>query len=113
MGKYIDVLMIADDMGVQKGPLLRPQLYRKMIKPFHARYVQIIRQYTDAKILNHTCGSIADLIEDYIEIGIDACNPMQVSAAGMSPQNLKARFGNRMAFWGRHRFAALIAERFN
>ena len=100
MGKYIDVVVIADDMGVQKGLLLRPQLYRKMIKPFHARYVQVIRQYTDAKILNHACGSIVDLVEDYIEIGIDALNPMQVSAAGMSPQNLKARFGGRMAFWG-------------
>jgi uroporphyrinogen decarboxylase len=100
VGKYIDVVVIADDMGVQKGLLLRPQLYRKMIKPFHARYVQVIRQYTDAKILNHACGSIVDLVEDYIEIGIDALNPMQVSAAGMSPQNLKARFGGRMAFWG-------------
>ena len=100
VGKYIDVVVIADDMGVQKGPLLRPQLYRKMIKPFHARYVQVIRQHTSAKILNHACGSIAELVEDYIEIGIDACNPMQVSAANMSPQNLKSHFGGRMAFWG-------------
>jgi uroporphyrinogen decarboxylase len=100
VGKYIDVVVIADDMGVQKGPLIRPQLYRKMIKPFHARYVQVIRQYTDARILNHACGSIVDLVEDYIEIGVDALNPMQVSAVGMSPQNLKARFGGRMAFWG-------------
>ena len=52
------------------------------------------------KYLNHACGSIVDLVEDYIEIGIDACNPMQVSAAGMSPQNLRSRFRNRMAFWG-------------
>jgi uroporphyrinogen decarboxylase len=100
VGKYIDVVVIADDMGLQKGPLLRPQLYRKMVKPFHARYIQAIRQHTDAKILNHACGSIADLVEDYIEIGIDACNPMQVSAANMSPRNLKEKFGGRMAFWG-------------
>jgi uroporphyrinogen decarboxylase len=100
VGRYIDVIMISDDMGLQRGPLLRPQLYRKLIKPFHARYVQVIRQHTGAKILNHACGSIVDLVEDYIELGIDACNPMQVSAAGMSPQNLKARFGGRMAFWG-------------
>jgi uroporphyrinogen decarboxylase len=80
--------------------LLRPQLYRKMIKPFHARYVQVIRQYTDAKILNHVCGSIGELVEDYIDIGYDALNPMQVSAVGMAPQTLKASFGGRMAFWG-------------
>ncbi len=49
VGNYIDIVMIADDMGLQKGPLLRPQLYRKMIKPFHANYVRVIRKYTGAK----------------------------------------------------------------
>lgn len=100
VGRYIDVLVIADDMGSQRGPIIKPQLYRKMIKPIHARYVQLIRQHTGAKILNHACGSIVNLVEDYIDIGIDALNPMQVSAVGMSPQELKSRFGGRMAFWG-------------
>jgi uroporphyrinogen decarboxylase len=100
VGPYIDVLMISDDMGTQAGPLIRPALYRKMVKPFHRRYVELIRSKTDAKILMHACGSVVDLIEDYIEIGVDALNPMQVAAAGMSPQNLKSRFGGRMAFWG-------------
>lgn len=87
-------------MGVQRGTLLRPQLYRKMVKPFHKRYVDMIRQHTGAKIVNHACGGIADLVEDYIEIGIDALNPMQVAATGMVPADLKRRFGGRMAFWG-------------
>jgi uroporphyrinogen decarboxylase len=100
VGKYIDVIVIGDDMGVQKGPLIRPQLYRQMIKPFHKRLINVIRQNTDAKIHNHACGSIVELVEDYIELGIDVLNPMQVSATNMSPQNLKQRFSGRMAFWG-------------
>lgn len=100
VGKYIDVLMVSDDMGIQSGPLIKPALYRKMVKPFHQRYIHFLKERTDAKILVHACGSIVDLIEDYIEIGVDALHPMQVSAAGMSPQNLKARFAGRMAFWG-------------
>ncbi len=100
VGEFIDVIMIGDDMGIQSGPIIRPQLYRQMVKPFHARYVQIIRQYTDAKIVNHACGSLVELLDDYIEIGIDALNPMQVSAAGMSPQNLRPRTKGRLAFWG-------------
>ena len=48
----------------------------------------------------HACGSLTDLVEDYVEIGVDALNPMQVRAAGMSPESLVARFGGRMAFWG-------------
>ena len=100
VGPYIDVIMISDDMGVQSGPLIRPELYRDMVKPFHKRYVQHINERTEAKIVMHACGSIVELVEDYVEVGVDALNPMQVSAVGMSPQDLKQRFGGRMAFWG-------------
>lgn len=100
VGPYIDAIMISDDMGVQNGPLVKPTLYRKMVKPFHRRYVQLVRERSDAKIIMHACGSLVDLVEDYIEMGVDALNPMQVSAAGMSPANLKERFGGRMAWWG-------------
>jgi len=100
VGPYIDVIIISDDMGVQSGPLIEPALYRKMVKPFHRRYVRRIKERTEAKVVMHTCGSIVDLVEDYIEIGVDALNPMQVSAVGMSPSNLKQRFGGRIVFWG-------------
>ncbi|MCX6030676.1 MAG: hypothetical protein NT169_15440 [Chloroflexi bacterium] len=100
VGGYLDVITIADDMGSQRGPIMRPALYRAMIKPFHKRYVETIRRFTDAKVLFHACGSIVDLVDDFIEIGVDALNPMQVSAAGMSPENLRRRFAGRMAFWG-------------
>lgn len=100
VGPYIDAIMIADDMGTQSGSLLRPDLYRKMVKPFHKRYVELIKDHTDAKVVMHCCGSIVDLIEDYIEISVDALNPMQVSAANMTPSVLRERFGGRMVFWG-------------
>jgi uroporphyrinogen decarboxylase len=100
VGPYIDALMISDDTGVQSGTLIKPALYRKILKPFQKRYVELVRSLTDARIIMHACGSIVDLVEDYIEIGIDALNPMQVLAANMSPQNLKERFGGRMAWWG-------------
>ena len=100
VGPYIDVIVISDDMGTQRGPIIRPELYRKMVKPLHRRYVETIRQHTGAKIHNHACGSIFDLVEDYIEIGIDALNPMQVAAAKMSPESLHEHFHGRIAFWG-------------
>jgi uroporphyrinogen decarboxylase len=100
VGPYIDAIMIGDDMGIQDGLLIRSELYRQMVKPFHARYVQLIKERTQAKVIMHTCGSIVGLVEDYIEIGVDVLNPMQVSAKSMSPGSLKQRFGGRMAFWG-------------
>lgn len=100
VGPYVDVVVISDDMGSQRGPILKPELYQKMIKPFHRRYVATIRRYTDAKIHVHACGSIFDLVEDYIEIGVDVLNPMQVAANKMAADNLYAHFRGRMAFWG-------------
>ncbi len=36
-------------------------------------------------MLFHSCGAVYELIEDFIEIGVDALNPVQISAAGMEP----------------------------
>jgi uroporphyrinogen decarboxylase len=40
------------------------------------------------------------LIPDLIESGIDALNPIQVSAVGMDTKRLKREFGRDLAFWG-------------
>ncbi len=100
VGPYVDVIIVSDDMGTQRGPLISPALYRKMVKPFHRRYLDAIRQHTGAKIHMHACGSIFDLVEDYIEIGVDVLNPMQVAAHKMAPEALYRQFHGRMAFWG-------------
>ncbi|MCP4165051.1 MAG: hypothetical protein GY759_04045 [Chloroflexi bacterium] len=100
VGAFIDVIMIGDDMGVQNGLLIQPELYRSMVKPFHKRYIEVIKSNTDAKVIMHACGSVVDIVDDYIEIGADALNPVQVTAANMSPQNLYELFGGRITFWG-------------
>jgi uroporphyrinogen decarboxylase len=100
VGPYVDAILIGDDMGTQQGPLIRPALYRALIKPYHRRYIELIKHLSPARVIMHACGSVTELVDDYIEIGVDALHPMQVSAVGMSPQSLKQRFGGRIAFWG-------------
>jgi uroporphyrinogen-III decarboxylase len=48
----------------------------------------------------HCCGSVVDLLPDFIDAGFDTLNPVQCSAAGMDPQILKDRFGDQIVFWG-------------
>jgi uroporphyrinogen decarboxylase len=48
----------------------------------------------------HTDGAVAPFIPDFIEMGIDALNPVQVSAAGMDTKALKKEFGRDIVFWG-------------
>ncbi|MGO9113773.1 MAG: uroporphyrinogen decarboxylase family protein [Thermoguttaceae bacterium] len=100
VGDVVDVIMIGDDLAAQKGPLFRPEFYRRVVKPRHKQLVQYIRSRTQAKIWYHTCGACAEYIPDLLDNGIDILNPVQISASGMEPADLKARFGDRLAFWG-------------
>lgn len=100
IGQYADVVMLGDDIGAQGGPLVSPSVYRKMLKPRQAKLFALVHSLTSAKLLYHTCGSVIDMIDDLIEIGIDALNPVQVAAAKMDTAELKRRFGDRLSFWG-------------
>ncbi|MCL7452962.1 MAG: methyltransferase [Anaerolineae bacterium] len=100
VGRYVDVIHFEDDLGMQDRPLLRPSLYRDVVKPYHARLFRFARAQCDAFILFHSDGAIAPLIPDLIDMGIDALNPIQVSAAGMNTACLKREFGKDLTFWG-------------
>jgi len=100
VGDLIDIVAFGDDIGLQDRPVCSPALYRKLIRPYQERILESIRRHTKAKTLYHTCGSVYRLIPDFIEMGIDAVNPVQVTARNMEPERLKAEFGDRIAFWG-------------
>ncbi len=100
VGDLIDVIMIGDDLAAQKGPLFRPEFYRRVVKPRHKRLVQYIRSRTKARIWYHTCGACRVFIPELLDNGIDILNPVQISAKDMSPGDLKAEFGSRLVFWG-------------
>jgi len=100
VGDLVDVIMIGDDLAGQTGPLFRPDFYRRVVQPRQKRLVQYIRPRTAAKIWYHTCGACVGYIPDLLDNGIDILNPVQISAAGMNPAELKRRFGDRLVFWG-------------
>jgi uroporphyrinogen decarboxylase len=100
VGDHVDVVLCADDLGAQCGLQICPEDYRKYIKPRHAAYFRQIHELSPARLLFHSCGSVASIIEDFIEIGVEALNPVQVSSSGMNPSSLKKKFGGRIAFWG-------------
>jgi len=100
VGQEVDVLVGSDDLGFQDGLMISPQAYRELIKPRHARYFELMHALSPAKVLFHSCGSLAAIMDDLIEIGVDVLHPVQVSAAGMDPAALKRRYGDRLSFWG-------------
>jgi uroporphyrinogen decarboxylase len=100
-GSLVDAVYgLADDLGTQDSLWLSPGQYRSIVKPYHRRVVEFIRKRTAAKVIFHNCGAVQGFIPDLIEMGVDALNPVQVSARGMDPARLRREYGRDLVFWG-------------
>ena len=99
---YLDVVVIGDDLSHQGGLTYSLDMYRRLFKPRHRQIVRFLKERApEAKILYHCCGAAEPVLHDLIEIGIDAINPVQVSAKGMGDTTkLKSDYGRELTFWG-------------
>jgi uroporphyrinogen decarboxylase len=98
---YIQVIEIEDDLGTQEAAMISPKMYHDIIKPRHAELIGYIKSLKpDIKVMMHSDGSIASLLEGIIEAGVDILNPIQTSAQGMEPAELKRNFGEHLVFQG-------------
>lgn len=101
VGDRVTVAWISGtDFGAQHGPFLSPKTFRGLYMPFYKQVNDWIHEHTVWKTFIHSCGSVMPLIPLFIEAGFDILNPVQTSAANMDPAELKARFGDRVTFWG-------------
>ena len=98
--KVAAVFLTGTDFGTQNAPFISPDAYRDLYQPFHKRVNDWVHQNTQWKAFIHTCGSVVQLIPDFIDAGFDILNPVQCTATGMDPQTLKDRFGDKIVFWG-------------
>jgi len=101
VGDDVDIIQTGDDLGTENGPFISPRMYREIFKPRHKLLVDRIKKaHPHVKVFMHSCGSIAALLPDIIEAGIDIINPVQISARDMDPVRLKQDFGKDITFWG-------------
>jgi uroporphyrinogen decarboxylase len=100
VGKYVEVAVIADDLGTNESLMISPELYREMIKPVHKKIIECIKGKANVKVLLHSDGNVYPLIPDLIEIGVDALNPIQYTIKDMDTERLKKEFGDKLVFWG-------------
>lgn len=101
VGGSIDVVVNLDDLATQDRILVSMPVYRRLLEPRLTRLYEFIRKNTNARLLHHTDGAVEPLLNSLIDMGIDAVNPLQVSAKGMDDvAALKSSYGARLAFWG-------------
>ena len=100
-GDDIDIVKIGDDLGMQNTLLISPKMYRDILKPIHADYIAFIKSRTKARLFFHTDGDVFNLLDDFVEIGVDILNPIQTSAGKMANlEELKKRYGDKLTLCG-------------
>jgi len=101
VGEYIQIICTGgEDLGSQTGPFINPKEWRELFRPAIEELVKEIKSRTKCYVMIHSCGSIKPFIPDFIEMGIDILNPVQISAKDMDPYELKKEFGDDITFWG-------------
>jgi hypothetical protein len=94
------VFMTGTDFGGQQRLIISPNVYRKLYFPFQKKLNDWVHDYTTWKTFMHTDGAVKKLIPDFIDAGFDILNPIQWTAEGMDPQEIKSQFGEKIVCWG-------------
>jgi uroporphyrinogen decarboxylase len=93
----IDGCRFGDDWGTQRGVMMGPALWRRFLKPRLARQYALVHEH-GRRVFIHSCGAVAELFDDLIEIGVDCFNPFQPEV--MDVYAMKRRYGDRLTFFG-------------
>jgi len=103
-GEYLSFIRTDnDDYGAQNSELISPKMFREMIMPVFQDYYDTLKakflaKNPNGKLMKHCCGSVSNLIDDFVAWGIDMLDPIQTSAANMDLDSLSARHKGKIAF---------------
>lgn len=102
LGDWVHCIRESDDVAGQEALLISPDTYRDLIKPRHQQLFEAQRRLFPNPffVWFHSDGALFDLLPDFVEIGVEVLNPLQLEARGMDGEKVKAAFGADLAFWG-------------
>ncbi len=92
----IDGIISCDDWGLQDRPMLPPKIFKEFFAPRYARVYDFVRERGILCFL-HSCGHISDLLDDFIDAGLQVIQMDQQENMGVKA--LSERFGGRLCFW--------------
>jgi hypothetical protein len=101
MGDRIQIVWISGtDFGTQNAGFFSTDIFQELYKPYYKKMNDWVHQNTNWKTFYHSCGSVVSYLDDFVEMGMDILNPVQLSASGMDAQMLKDQYGDKLVFWG-------------
>lgn len=95
----IDLLALDDDIGMPRTMMISPAAWREFFKPRLAQIIEAARAIKpDLRVLFHSDGYFEPIIDDLVELGVNALNPLQPDH--MDAARIRRRYGPRLALWG-------------
>jgi uroporphyrinogen-III decarboxylase len=94
----LDGFVIWGDVAYKKATFVSPAFWREYFKPWVAAMTEEIHRH-GLPVIYHGCGNVQAIFEDFIDLGIEAFNPLEAKA-GLDVVELRRRYGHRMAFCG-------------
>jgi uroporphyrinogen-III decarboxylase len=94
----LDGVVIWGDVAYKKGLLFSPVFWRKHFKPGVKALVDECHAH-GLPVIYHGCGNVKRIFQDFIELGVDAYNPLEFKA-GLDAVELRREYGHGIAFCG-------------
>ena len=95
----VDFTYFGNDFGTQRGLFISPSMFGEFIRPHLKRYYDVSKEY-GCRVMQHSCGSIRNIIPALIEDGVDILDPIQTYAANMKLVDLVNDYGDSLTFHG-------------
>jgi uroporphyrinogen decarboxylase len=97
-GGRLDGMVIWGDVAYTRDMLFSPEYWRKHFKPGVKAMVELCHRY-NLPVIYHGCGNVRKIFEDFIELGLEAYNPLEAKA-GLDVVELRRSYGHRIGFCG-------------
>lgn len=92
-----DMVMIADDFGDQRSLMISKPMWEEFVLPQLRRMIDAAHD-AGGKVLLHSCGTVASILDRLVEAGLDALHPFQC-LPGNNLEEAKREYGDRLCFF--------------
>jgi uroporphyrinogen decarboxylase len=95
----VDIIRLGDDIVSQQGLMMSRETYNTFFKPRIQRIIQAAKEVNpDVIIFMHCCGKVEEVIDDFVEAGVEVLNPLQPECNDLT--GIYRKYKNKLTFWG-------------
>jgi uroporphyrinogen-III decarboxylase len=94
----LDGFVIWGDVAYRNGMFFSPDYWRTYFKPTVKAIIELCHK-NNLPVIYHGCGNVKSILPDFIEMGLDAYNPLEAKA-DLDVCDLRSQYGHKIGFCG-------------